>query len=105
MTDTTVPIACTLSAQDGKSRLERWRKLGRQAAPTMRRTTNTIVVTYSATAGVEDELALLAGAESQCCSFLTWDVAVVDGRPTLTVTSPTGDASALDSVAGLWTAI
>jgi hypothetical protein len=100
-----LPVACTLDAHDARARQERWALLTRQAAPTVERRDHAVVLQFPAAAGVYEELASLAAAESECCSFLTWEVAVQGDHPTLTIASPAGDQSTLESVAGLWTAI
>jgi hypothetical protein len=44
-----------------------------------------VTVSYDAAEGIAAELAQLAAAEQECCSFLDWSVTERDGRPTLRV--------------------
>ncbi len=65
--------------------MHRWRALADVANPQASREGRTLEVRFEPAPGVRTELAELAAAEQQCCSFLTWTVAEHDGAPVLHV--------------------
>jgi hypothetical protein len=69
-----LPIACTLGPDDGPARLRRWRAVAEHGQPEASRDGRTLEVRYRSVAGIAPELADLAAAEQQCCSFVTWTV-------------------------------
>ena len=52
--------------------------------------------------GAAEELAELAAAEQECCSFVTWSVTVEDGAPTLHVDAPQDRPDAVAPVAAMF---
>ncbi|HWD52816.1 MAG TPA: hypothetical protein VG412_10465 [Acidimicrobiales bacterium] len=66
--------ACALGPDDGRDRMERWRRLTEGARPVARRMGAVLEVTYPPGAGVAEELESLVAAERQCCGFVGWDV-------------------------------
>lgn len=80
----------------------RWQRLHDRAAPDARLGGRRLEVRYQPDAGVEQELAVLAAAESTCCAFVTWSVTSTDGLPTLRVTAPAGAPDALTPIAALF---
>ncbi|MDQ3677898.1 MAG: hypothetical protein M3401_14070 [Actinomycetota bacterium] len=91
-----LPLACTLSADDGKARMRRWQALAEVGHPSVRRSGHRLEVRYEPQPGVRDELEALAAAERQCCSFVGWEVSQDGRHPILHVTA---DPSAPDDVA------
>lgn len=64
--------ACTLGADDGRTRMLRWRALAEVARPVARRIGSVLEVSYPFGAG--EELESLVAAERQCCPFVGWDI-------------------------------
>lgn len=69
-----LPIACTLSADDGPARTQRWQALSAAGHPSARRSGHLLEVRYDPELGVRETLEALAAAEQRCCSFVTWEV-------------------------------
>ena len=74
MSETPLPISCTLGPNDGAARMRRWQALADAFPPTARRHGNRLEVRYEDGPGVRAELEALAAGERDCCSFLTWEV-------------------------------
>lgn len=91
-----MPLACTLSAQDGPARMRRWQALADKARPSVRRSGHRLEVRYRSEPGVREELEALVAAERECCSFVAWTVSQVGRDPVLLVTT---DPSRPDDVA------
>jgi hypothetical protein len=49
-----------------------------------------------------EELASLAAAEQSCCSFVTWSVTSIEGRPILYVTAPPETPDAVAPIAAMF---
>lgn len=64
--------ACTLGADDGRTRMRRWRALAETADPVARRIGPVLEVSYPLDAG--EELESLVTAERQCCPFVEWGI-------------------------------
>ena len=88
VTRSELPLACTLGPADGLTRVARWRRLARLAAPEAVATPGRLEVRYRPVEGVAEELRELAAAEQDCCAFVTWGVTVDEGVPTLHVDAP-----------------
>lgn len=99
-----LPLACDLGRQDGQARLLRWQALHRYAAPTVELHDGEFEVRYQPMLGAYEELAALANAEQQCCSFVKWSVAEVAGRPVLRVIAPPTAPEAVEPIAALFKA-
>ena len=97
-----LPIACTLGPGDGRDRMLRWQQLWHLAEPAGQVADGRLVLRFAPLPGVAAELAALAAAEAECCSFVSWDVGEVDGHPVLTVTAPAGSPQALDPIAAMF---
>ena len=97
-----LPLACTLGPDDGRSRMLRWRELHEAANPVARVDAGRLEVRYQPGPGVCAELADLAAAEQNCCSFVTWSVSQVEGQPVLHVVSPTDTPEAIAPIAALF---
>lgn len=80
-----LPVACTLGADDGATRMMRWKALAAAAHPTASHEGHTLEVHFEHGPGNQAELEALARAEQLCCSFLTWTVTEDDGHPVLRV--------------------
>jgi hypothetical protein len=97
-----LPIACTLGDRDGTARMERWKALARRGRPTARQRGHRLEVAYQPEPGVREELEALVAMERQCCSFVAWDVGVLDEMPILCVTADPGAPDGIAAVAGLF---
>jgi hypothetical protein len=93
-----IPIACTLAPTDAADRLTRWRTLAEKASPEVTRDRTTLTVRYDEHAGVADEIAALAAAETDCCGFVSW---TVDGT-VLIIASRQEDPTAIDAIEPLF---
>ena len=82
-----LPVACALGPEDGRARVHRWQSLAATASPRARRSGYRLEVGYAPDRGVREELESLAAAERQCCSFVSWEVRLDEGHPTLHVTA------------------
>ena len=82
-----LPLACTLTPDDGATRQRRWEALAERANPTATRHDGTLEVRFQPGPGVSEELTALADAERDCCSFVDWQVAEDHGQPVLRVLS------------------
>jgi len=91
-----LPVACTLGVGDGVARMRRWQALAEKAPPRARRTDNRLDVRWHLDADGAIELDLLAAAEHERCSFVSWTVTRPGTDSVLTVT---GDPSRPDDVA------
>ncbi|MGH3523145.1 MAG: hypothetical protein ACRDU4_10030 [Mycobacterium sp.] len=98
------PITCSLGREDGAGRMRRWRVLADAANPIASRDGRVLEVRFEPGVGVLDELVSLAAAEQECCSFLTWTVAVSNGRPTLRVLAKADSPDDVASIAKLFDA-
>ena len=91
-----LPVACTLGVGDGVARMRRWQALAEKAPPHAQRTDNRLDVRWHLDADGAIELDLLAAAERECCSFLSWTVTRAGTDSVLTITA---DPSRPDDVA------
>jgi hypothetical protein len=69
-----LPVACALGAGDGVARMRRWQALAKKSPPRAPLTDNRLEVQWHLDAGGAIELDLLAAAERECCSVLSWTV-------------------------------
>ncbi|WP_439599955.1 hypothetical protein [Devosia sp.] len=94
--DTALAIACTLGSADLKERVAGIRELAQRSLRSSRRTSLTLELVYERTA--IDEVGELVAKESECCSFLAFDLkGVVDGVR-LRITVPESEAFAADEL-------
>lgn len=99
-----LPVACTLGAEDGPSRLQRWQHLHQLAVPIAQLTNGEFEVRYQPGPGVLDELQDLVAEERLCCTFVSWDVTEDAGHPILHVTAPTGSPENIEPIAAMFAA-
>lgn len=97
-----LPVACTLGASDGPSRLRRWQRLHQIAAPTAQLTNGELEVRYPAGPEVLAELRDLVAEERVCCAFVSWAVDEERGQPVLRVTAPAGSPQDIEPIAALF---
>jgi hypothetical protein len=97
-----LPIACTLGPDDGAERMRRWRVLVDAANPIALRDGRILEVRFEPGVDVLDELASLATAEQECCSFVTWTVTENNGRPMLRVLAKPDSPDDVASIAALF---
>ena len=94
--DTALAIACTLGAGDFKARVEGIQELARRSLRGSRREPLRLHLTYGpeALADVQD----LVAKESDCCSFLDFDLQHDSRAVELTITAPISALSAADEL-------
>jgi hypothetical protein len=66
------PLACTLTADDRKTRAARWLELIRRSGIEISETPTGLRLTFGADAATE--LEALAALEGECCGFADWTV-------------------------------
>ncbi|MEA2316227.1 MAG: hypothetical protein QOD44_416, partial [Solirubrobacteraceae bacterium] len=71
MTDTTTPIACSLTGAEYRRRADDVGRFAREALLDRRRIDGGARLTFDDTADVRERLGGLVAAESACCPFLT----------------------------------
>ncbi len=82
--------------------MRRWQQLLAATNPIASRDGRTLEVRFEPGVGVLDELSLLAAAEQQCCSFVTWTVREDDGSPLLRVLANAKGPDDVASIASLF---
>ncbi|TWP36943.1 hypothetical protein FGL98_07730 [Leekyejoonella antrihumi] len=95
-------MACTLGADDGPSRLQRWQHLHQIAAPTAELIGGELEVRYQPGPQVLAELQDLVAEERACCAFVCWTVTEERGQPILRVTAPVGAPHLVEPIAALF---
>ena len=101
---TELPAACTLGAGDGVARMRRWQALAENARPRARLNNNRLDVRWHLDADGAIELDLLAAAERECCSFLSWSVTRTGTESMLTVTADPSRPEDVAAIAALFAA-
>jgi MerR family transcriptional regulator, copper efflux regulator len=97
MTETeTTPVACTLTASGLAERAERWRQLMAQEMTGRAETTDGLRLSFRT--GAEDEVRVLAAAETECCPWATWAVEQDAGTIVLNVRSTAGGVATLHAL-------
>jgi len=98
-----LPIACNLDVSSGVERMERWRRLGRDAQVDSERLPDAVRVRYHDSPAVEAEVVGLAAAERDCCPFLQFEIGRRDVHLELLIRA-TADAedAELDHIADLF---
>jgi len=81
------PIACSLSAAEMPERLAEMRALGDDALLSVRQDG---ALRFRADDATRGRLEAIIAAESQCCSFLEFDVREEGGALALTIVAPEG---------------
>jgi hypothetical protein len=101
MSESGVPIACTLHPNEMGGRLEEWHRLFaahlggiERPAPTRLR------LILAADAGLE-RMRDLAAREMECCAFMTFTVTPSEGRLLVDAAVPAEAAPTLDGLAGI----
>ncbi len=97
-----LPVACTLGASDGPSRLQRWQHLHQIAVPVAQLTNGEFEVRYQPGLEVLAELQDLVAEERVCCAFVSWTVTEENGQPVLRVTAPTGSPQDIEPIAAMF---
>jgi hypothetical protein len=95
-------VACTLTPSEAPARVRRWQLLHERAAPLADLRPGRLEIRYPPADGVLAELHDLVDAERACCSFVTWDVTTVEGRPTVRVTAPADRPESVVAVAAMF---
>jgi hypothetical protein len=80
-------ITCSLSAAELPQRLAQMRAIGRDALLSVRRDG---AMRFRGDVGTRERLEAVIAAESDCCSFLSFDLAESSGELLLTIRAPQG---------------
>jgi hypothetical protein len=97
-----LPLACTLDADDGASRLQRWRALAEKSPPRVQRSEHELETWWRLDTHGANELETLAASERECCAFVTWSVTRRDPDTVLTITADPGRPDDLDAIMALF---
>lgn len=97
-----LPVACTLDASDGPSRLQRWQNLHLVAIPVAQLTNGELEVRYQSGPGVLAELQKLVASERVCGAFVSWVVTEENGQPVLRVTAPPDSPQDIEPIAAMF---
>ena len=87
-TDSSVPIACSLTPGAFGDREREWRELLSRALVSRTPAIGGVRAELKALPGVRGELDRLIAAETECCPFLTMSVETTAAGLALTVTAP-----------------
>ena len=90
--------ACSLSPDERAERGRELRELARRALARRDREEGAVVLTYRAAPEVEGALRDLIRREAECCPFLDFELAPVDGELALRVSAPAGGEAMLDLI-------
>src|SRR5688572_19784767 len=82
------PIACSLSADDYRKRLESIRRVGRKALLAIGEEADGIRLSFRDSPEIRSELQSIVEAEASCCPFLSIGVEDDVGEVVVTVTAP-----------------
>ena len=85
-----LPIACSLGAGDLTHRLDEIAALGRDALLDSDLDGTRATLRFAASPGIEQRLAKIVAAESECCAFLTMRVRDEGDALMLSITAPAG---------------
>ncbi len=103
-TPSVLPLACTLDADDGATRLQRWRALAEKSPPRVQRSGHELTIRWRLDADGTSELKALAASERECCSFVTWSVSRQDPDTLLTIAADRDRPEELDAIMALFAA-
>ncbi len=95
-TETALAIPCTLGSVDFKDRVDDIRSLSRRSLRRAERRPLSLTLIYEAE--TLSKVTDLVAKESECCSFLTFDIAGDAGSVRLTITAPVQALSAADEL-------
>jgi hypothetical protein len=93
------PLACTLNAADHAKRAADLRSLGRDALVAAEAGQRQVVLRFRSDPDIRERVEHLVAGESQCCGFLTFDVADEQGTTALTVRAPAGGEATMHDLA------
>jgi hypothetical protein len=99
-----LPLACTLDAGDGATRVRRWRALAEKSPPRAQRNGHELAIWWRLDTHGANELETLAASERECCAFVTWSVTRQDSDTLLTITAEPGRPDDLDAIMALFAA-
>ncbi len=101
MAEPSLPIACSLTAEQLWDRREVWQRLHDEALLDEKAIDDGVQLVYAAHEAVEQTLYDLARLESECCAFAEWQVARLDDTVVLRVTSRGDGITAVQSLFGV----
>jgi hypothetical protein len=92
------PIACSLTAAEMPARFGEMADIGRASLLAVESAGRQAALRFRAVPGTRERLDAIVIAESQCCSFLDFDLRDVSDGVVLTVTAPPGAELVLDDL-------
>lgn len=95
------PIACSLTAEQLSDRQAVWQRLHDEALLDEQAIDDGVQLVYAAHEAVERTLRHLARLEADCCAFAEWQIARVDDKVVLRMTSRGDGITAVQSLFGL----
>lgn len=69
-----IPIACTLMPSSGREQLARWRRFDDEYGLSRESDGDGLVIRYAKVPDSTVRLRELVAGESQCCSFVEWEI-------------------------------
>ncbi|WCE38957.1 hypothetical protein PGC08_13190 [Brevibacterium sp. BDJS002] len=69
-----LPIACALTPDTGRAQVERWRAFDAEYARGIERSETELLIHYEKTDDSTRRLRELVATESECCSFVGWEI-------------------------------
>ena len=97
-----LPVACTLTVEDGATRVRRWRALAEKCAPRAQRRGHELDISWRLDADGANELEALVASERECCAFLMWLVSRRDPDTVLTICADPRRPEDIDAIAALF---
>jgi len=94
-----LPIACTLSATDLGARGEELRALGGDGLVDATEDHGRAVLRFRPDPSVRERVEALVAAESECCTFLDFELEHGDDATVLTISAPNGGAEMVHELA------
>jgi hypothetical protein len=94
-----LPIACTLTATDLRARGEELRALGGDGLLDASEDDGRAVLRFRPDPSLRERVDAVVAAESECCAFLTFEVAHGEDATVLTISAPNGGAEIVHELA------
>jgi hypothetical protein len=104
MIDNSPPVACSLDAAEMAQRGAEIRALGRDGLVSVERGERRVTLRFRPDTALRRRVEGIAAAESRCCGFLDFDLAVEEDATVLAIEAPEGGEPTLHELADLFAA-
>jgi hypothetical protein len=104
MIDNSPPVACSLDAAEMAQRGAEIRALGRDGLVSVERGERRVTLRFRPDTALRRRVEGIAAAESRCCGFLDFDLAVEENATVLAIEAPEGGEPMLHELADLFAA-